>query len=66
VAGAGEPLKATDGEVTLLIGAEREGLPEDIVSAADVTAHIPIHSHSLNAAMAATIALYEVTRMARA
>jgi TrmH family RNA methyltransferase len=66
VAGAGEPLKATDGGVTLLIGAEREGLPQEIVEAADVVAHIPIHSHSLNAAMAATIALYEVTRMARA
>jgi RNA methyltransferase, TrmH family len=52
-------------EVTLLVGAEREGLPEAIVAAADRIAHIPIHTHSLNAAMAATVALYEVTRMAR-
>ena len=29
-------------------------------------AHIPIATHSLNAAMAATVALYEVTRMAPA
>jgi RNA methyltransferase, TrmH family len=53
-------------EVTLLIGAEREGLPPELIEAADLTAHIPIHTHSLNAAMAATIALYEVSRMARA
>ncbi len=51
---------------TLLIGAEREGLPADVVAAADMTAHIPIHTHSLNAAMAATVALYELTRMAPA
>ena len=48
--------------VSLLIGAEREGLPDEIVGAADVVAHIPIANHSLNAAMAATVALYEVTR----
>jgi RNA methyltransferase, TrmH family len=52
-------------QATLLVGAEREGLPESLVAAADRVAHIPIDSHSLNAAMAATIALYEVTRMAR-
>jgi TrmH family RNA methyltransferase len=51
--------------VTLLVGAEREGLPEEVVAQADVIAHIPIATDSLNAAMAATIALYEVTRMAR-
>jgi TrmH family RNA methyltransferase len=47
---------------TLMIGAEREGLPAEVVAAADVTAHIPIATDSLNAAMAATIALYELTR----
>jgi TrmH family RNA methyltransferase len=52
--------------LTLLIGAERQGLPEDVVAQADQTARIPIASHSLNAAMAATVALYEVTRMAPA
>jgi TrmH family RNA methyltransferase len=50
--------------LTLLIGAEREGLPAELVAAADHVAHIPIQTHSLNAAMAATVALYEVTRMA--
>ncbi|MHB8690095.1 MAG: TrmH family RNA methyltransferase [Solirubrobacteraceae bacterium] len=52
--------------LTLLIGAEREGLPEELVAQADHQAHIAIASHSLNAAMAATVALYEVTRMAPA
>jgi TrmH family RNA methyltransferase len=51
--------------VTLLIGAEREGLPDDLIAAADHSARIPIAIHSLNAAMAATVALYEVSRMAR-
>jgi TrmH family RNA methyltransferase len=54
------------GDVTLLIGAERDGLPEQVIAAADQVARIPIHTHSLNAAMAATVALYEATRMARA
>lgn len=55
-----------DQTATLLIGAERTGLPTGITAQADLTAHIPIHTHSLNAAMAATVALYEVTRMAPA
>ncbi len=49
-------------ELTLMIGAERAGLPDELLAAADEIACIPIASHSLNAAMAATIALYEVTR----
>jgi TrmH family RNA methyltransferase len=56
-----------DEEVTLVIGAEREGLPPEVVAECDEPAHIPIRSESLNAAMAATIALYEVAgRVARA
>jgi TrmH family RNA methyltransferase len=55
-----------DEAITLLIGAERDGLPTELVNQADHTAHIPTQTHSLNAAMAATIALYEVTRMAPA
>jgi RNA methyltransferase, TrmH family len=51
-------------EMTLLIGAEREGLAQELIDRADHTAHIPTQTHSLNAAMAATVALYEVTRMA--
>jgi TrmH family RNA methyltransferase len=52
--------------VTLVVGAEREGLPPDVAAACDEAAHIPIASESLNAAMAATVGLYEVTRVARA
>ena len=44
------------------MGWERTGLPGDVVAAADRTARIPIRSESLNAAMAATVALYELTR----
>jgi TrmH family RNA methyltransferase len=52
-------------DVTLLIGAERAGLPQNLIDAADVAAHIPIKTDSLNAAIAAAIALYELrTRMA--
>jgi TrmH family RNA methyltransferase len=53
-------------ELTLLIGGERDGLPTALTEQADRVAHIPIATHSLNAAMAATVALYEVTRMAPA
>jgi TrmH family RNA methyltransferase len=49
-------------EVTLVVGAERDGLPAEVVAACDRTVHIPIAGESLNAAMAATIALYELTR----
>jgi RNA methyltransferase, TrmH family len=52
-------------ELTLLIGAEREGLPPELMQGADHLVRIPILTHSLNAAMAATVALYEASRMAR-
>jgi TrmH family RNA methyltransferase len=61
-AGAGDVLRGP-GEGTLVIGAEREGLPEEVVEACDAVAHIPIAGDSLNAAMAATIGLYEWTRV---
>lgn len=48
--------------LTLLVGAEREGLPDELVKACERVAHIPIASESLNAAMAATVALYEMRR----
>jgi TrmH family RNA methyltransferase len=49
-------------EVTLVVGAERDGLPAEVVAACNRTVHIPIAAESLNAAMAATVALYELTR----
>jgi RNA methyltransferase, TrmH family len=62
-ADAAEPLRGPqEGDVTLLIGAEREGLPDTVIAACDRAARIPIASDSLNAAMAATVALYEMTR----
>jgi RNA methyltransferase, TrmH family len=62
VARAGEPLTGP-GTGTLVVGAEREGLPDDVVAACDEVRHIPIASESLNAAMAATVALYEWNRV---
>jgi TrmH family RNA methyltransferase len=56
-----QPLRRSAGPVTLLIGAEREGLPDEVVAKCERVAHIPIEAESLNAAMAATVALYEMT-----
>ncbi|MBA2261168.1 MAG: RNA methyltransferase [Solirubrobacterales bacterium] len=62
VAGQGEPLHslAPAPAVCLVIGAERAGLASDVVAACDRIAHIPIRGDSLNAAMAATLGLYEL------
>jgi RNA methyltransferase, TrmH family len=57
------PDAGAGGELTLLIGAERDGLPDEVLAACERSARIPIASESLNAAMAATVALYEVTRV---
>jgi TrmH family RNA methyltransferase len=49
--------------VVLCLGAEREGLPPELLERADVAARIPLRPdgpESLNVAMAATVALYEV------
>jgi len=63
VARGGSPLAGpATGETTLVVGAERDGLADDVVAACDRIAHIPIASDSLNAAMAASIALYELGR----
>jgi TrmH family RNA methyltransferase len=48
--------------LTIVVGSERQGLPSEVIEACDQVARIPIANHSLNAAMAATIALYELTR----
>jgi TrmH family RNA methyltransferase len=58
----GAPEQGRASALTLLVGAEREGLPAELVEACERVAHIPIASESLNAAMAATVALYETTR----
>ena len=50
--------------VTFVLGAEREGLPEDVASSCDLLASIPLDegAESLNVAAAGAIALYERTR----
>jgi TrmH family RNA methyltransferase len=68
VARAGEQLAAVSaslaraGAISLLVGAEREGLPPEVLAECRQVVHIPIASDSLNAAMAATVALYEIAR----
>src|SRR5918996_1013093 len=57
----GDPL-AREGDTTRVVGAERGGLPDGVVAACDATATIPVRAESLNAAMAATVALYECNR----
>lgn len=65
VAGQGRSLDAIAGHAgTLVVGAEREGLPAEVIAGCDEIAHIPISGDSLNAAMAATVALYEAARAA--
>jgi RNA methyltransferase, TrmH family len=67
----GQPLEEVplgDHPVVLCLGAEREGLPAELLEAADAVAHIPLRAagpDSLNVAMAATVALYEVERRMR-
>jgi TrmH family RNA methyltransferase len=68
-AGAAETLSGPQdpaaGALTLLIGSEREGLPAELLAGSDRRARIPIAGDSLNAAMAATVALYEMTMRSR-
>jgi TrmH family RNA methyltransferase len=55
--------------ITLCLGAEREGLPADVLQWVDVVAGITLREDgpdSLNVAMAATIGLYEVANRMRA
>ncbi|HWG09207.1 MAG TPA: RNA methyltransferase [Solirubrobacteraceae bacterium] len=64
---AAAPRQASAGEaaITLLVGAERDGLPAQVLGVCERRVRIPIVSESLNAAMAATVALYELTRDGR-
>jgi TrmH family RNA methyltransferase len=61
----GEPLHELDvRQGTFVLGAEREGLPSDVVERCDARATIAIapHSESLNVAAAGAIALYGARR----
>jgi TrmH family RNA methyltransferase len=52
------------GHGSFVLGAERDGLPEDVLARCDARATIPIapESESLNVALAGAIALYEARR----
>ena len=58
------PELKVDGAVVLVLGAEREGLPPEILERCDERASIPQpgEAESLNVAMAGTVALYELAR----
>ncbi|MGE5274936.1 MAG: TrmH family RNA methyltransferase [Verrucomicrobiota bacterium] len=67
VAHGGEPLSGVveaGGDTVFVLGAEREGLPEEVVAACDASASIPLveGAESLNVAAAGAIALYEWRR----
>ena len=70
VAHGGTPLRELEltRSVTWVLGAEREGLPADVVRDCDARATIPQEpsAESLNVAVAGAIALYESARRARA
>jgi tRNA G18 (ribose-2'-O)-methylase SpoU len=67
---AAAPLGTVEASPPLVvcIGSERQGLPAEVREAADAEARIPLRAggpESLNAAMAATLALYDLAnRMA--
>lgn len=52
--------------VTIVLGAEREGLPDDVLASCGAVAAIPMpgDAESLNVAAAGAIALYELSRRA--
>jgi TrmH family RNA methyltransferase len=66
VAHGGTPLPELElsGEVVFVLGAERDGLPKDMLEQCDALASIPQSGdvESLNVAMAGTVALYELSR----
>jgi RNA methyltransferase, TrmH family len=69
VAHGGAPLADANLEppVTILLGSEREGLPEALVTQCHkVTIAVPGEAESLNVAAAGAIALYELSRRADA
>lgn len=66
VAHGGKPLAEVpaDEATTFVLGAERDGLPDDVAAKCDEIATIPISDavESLNVAAAAAIALYQASR----
>jgi TrmH family RNA methyltransferase len=64
VAHGAMPPDQVPGQGSFVLGAEREGLPADVVARCDAQATIPLEpgSESLNVAAAGAIALYEARR----
>ncbi len=62
--GVALPELVADGEVVLVLGAERQGLPPEVLEGCEEQASIPQPGggESLNVAMAGTVALYELAR----
>ncbi len=62
VAHGGDPPEALDGTATVCLGAEREGLPADVLDRCDLRVTIPLRreAESLNVAAAAAIALHRI------
>jgi TrmH family RNA methyltransferase len=70
VAHGGSPLERLElaGPTTFVLGAEREGLPENVLATCEERATIPLatDAESLNVALAGAIALYELSRRRKA
>ncbi len=63
VAEGGEPLSHLHRYSTIVLGSEREGLPDELLEQCEARMTIPVQSvESLNVAMAGAIALYERAR----
>jgi TrmH family RNA methyltransferase len=67
VAHGGDGLEALDGAATICLGAEREGLPQEVLDACAVRVTIPLRpggAESLNVAAAAAIAAQRISSLA--
>lgn len=67
VAHGGEPLSALNGAATLCLGAEREGLPDEVLAACDSQVTIPLRAggaESLNVAAVAAICAERISSLA--
>jgi len=67
VAHGGQELDTLDGAATVCLGAEREGLPDEVLAACDAQVTIPLReggAESLNVAAAAAIAAQRISSLA--
>jgi TrmH family RNA methyltransferase len=67
VAHGGEPLAAVDGAATICLGAEREGLPEEVLAVSERRVTIPLlpgGAESLNVAAVAAICAERISSLA--